>query len=354
MNIKSVLLGSAAAMLAVSAAQAADAIVAAAPEPAEYVRVCDAFGTGYFYIPGTETCLKFGGQLRFTVKGNDLNDKKDASKGTTGANWADEMRTRINISTKTDSEWGPIGTEIQLQSKYKSGSTSDSFNARYAYISVGGFSAGRLLSYGDNNGNNSYWNSFVNTALANSDTAVTGARYEYKTGPLSFGVTIDDLQDATTAGTSAVTGTKYSKDIGFEAQMAYKQGALYGYLWGLYDNYKEHGVVYGHIEDTFGPHLLQLDAEYASGVNAYETKYNWQVSGVYEYSVNKQFALGPAVTYYKYFDTVKNGDNYWQIGGDAYYYLQKDKASKTFVQAGLAYSTYDKTINSYVRLRRDF
>ncbi|MGO4625260.1 porin, partial [Ensifer sp. 2TAB8] len=44
MNIKSLLLGSAAALAAVSGAQAADAIVAAEPEPMEYVRVCDAFG----------------------------------------------------------------------------------------------------------------------------------------------------------------------------------------------------------------------------------------------------------------------------------------------------------------------
>ena len=58
MNIKSLLIGSAAALTAVSGAQAADAIVAAEPEPMEYVRVCDAFGTGFFYIPGTETCLK--------------------------------------------------------------------------------------------------------------------------------------------------------------------------------------------------------------------------------------------------------------------------------------------------------
>ena len=61
MNIKSLLIGSAAALAAVSGAQAADAIVAAEPEPLEYVRVCDAFGTGFFYIPGTVTCLKFGG-----------------------------------------------------------------------------------------------------------------------------------------------------------------------------------------------------------------------------------------------------------------------------------------------------
>src|SRR4029078_10387913 len=61
------LLGSAAALAVVSGAQAADAIVAAEPEPVEYVRVCDAYGTGYFYIPGTETCLKIEGYIRFQV-----------------------------------------------------------------------------------------------------------------------------------------------------------------------------------------------------------------------------------------------------------------------------------------------
>ena len=77
MNIKSLLLGSAAALAAVSGAQAADAIIAAEPEPMEYVRVCDAFGTGYFYIPGTETCLKVGGYVRFQVNATDLDGVRD-------------------------------------------------------------------------------------------------------------------------------------------------------------------------------------------------------------------------------------------------------------------------------------
>ncbi|MCR2213552.1 porin, partial [Salmonella enterica] len=64
MNIKSLLLGSAAALVAVSGAQAADAIVAPEPEAVEYVRVCDAYGAGYFYIPGTETCLRISGYVR--------------------------------------------------------------------------------------------------------------------------------------------------------------------------------------------------------------------------------------------------------------------------------------------------
>src|ERR1044072_1914001 len=61
MNIKSLLIGSAAALVAVSGARAADAVVVAEPEPVEYVRVCDASGAGVLYIPGTETCLKISG-----------------------------------------------------------------------------------------------------------------------------------------------------------------------------------------------------------------------------------------------------------------------------------------------------
>ncbi len=67
MSIKTILLGSVAALAAVSGAHAADAIVAAEPEPVEYVRVCDAYGTGYFYIPGTETCLQISGYIRFQL-----------------------------------------------------------------------------------------------------------------------------------------------------------------------------------------------------------------------------------------------------------------------------------------------
>src|SRR5690554_2676296 len=69
MNIKSLLLGSAAAAVAFTGAQAADAIVIAEPEPMEYVRICDAYGAGYFYIPGTETCLRISGWVRYEVNG---------------------------------------------------------------------------------------------------------------------------------------------------------------------------------------------------------------------------------------------------------------------------------------------
>src|SRR6218665_1628785 len=102
MNIKSLLIGSAAALAAVSGAQAADAIVAAEPEAVEYVRVCDAFGTGYFYIPGTETCLKIGGLVRFQVDfGQDANSYNDQD-------WDAWSRVELNITAKNDTELGTL------------------------------------------------------------------------------------------------------------------------------------------------------------------------------------------------------------------------------------------------------
>src|SRR5262245_351871 len=67
MNIKSLLLGSAAALVAVTGARAADAVVVAEPEPVEYVRVCDVYGAGFYYMPGTETCLKVSGYFRYDM-----------------------------------------------------------------------------------------------------------------------------------------------------------------------------------------------------------------------------------------------------------------------------------------------
>src|SRR6186713_3344706 len=60
--VKSLLLGSAATLVAVAGAQAADLPVKA--KPVEYVKVCSLYGAGFFYVPGTDTCLKIGMYLR--------------------------------------------------------------------------------------------------------------------------------------------------------------------------------------------------------------------------------------------------------------------------------------------------
>ena len=56
------LLGSAAALVAVGGAQAADLPVKA--QPTQYVKICSLYGAGFYYVPGTDMCLKIGGWVR--------------------------------------------------------------------------------------------------------------------------------------------------------------------------------------------------------------------------------------------------------------------------------------------------
>ena len=61
--INKTLLSSAAVILAVAGAQAAD-LPSKKAAPATYVKICDAYGAGFFYIPGSDTCVKVGGYVR--------------------------------------------------------------------------------------------------------------------------------------------------------------------------------------------------------------------------------------------------------------------------------------------------
>ncbi len=63
--VKSLLLGSAAGLVAVTAGQAADLPVKA--KPVEYVKVCSLYGAGFYYMPGTDLCLKIGGWVRAEI-----------------------------------------------------------------------------------------------------------------------------------------------------------------------------------------------------------------------------------------------------------------------------------------------
>src|SRR6201989_2192668 len=56
------LLSSAAGLVAVPGAKAADLPVKA--KAIEYVKVCSLYGAGFWYIPGTDTCIRIGGYVR--------------------------------------------------------------------------------------------------------------------------------------------------------------------------------------------------------------------------------------------------------------------------------------------------
>ena len=122
--IKSLLLGSTATLAAASSALAADALIVE-PEPTQYVRVCDAYGSGFFYIPGTETCIRFSGFVRSAYEKNQFDGTYDGSiagvtlptappvavgAGGTFDNSATlwGQRARLDIDTRNETDWGTL------------------------------------------------------------------------------------------------------------------------------------------------------------------------------------------------------------------------------------------------------
>ncbi|AZO42473.1 porin [Mesorhizobium sp. M7D.F.Ca.US.005.01.1.1] len=165
MNIKSLLLGSAAALIAVSGARAADAVVVAEPEPAEYVKICDVYGAGYFYIPGTETCLRIGGYVRYDIGAGDVEsfdgaraiDRQDGSENDT---WHKNARFTLKTWTGQETELGTLKTYTETRFNFGNGSgvTTDAFgdsvvsandatnsgiSLNFAWIQLGGLRVGK-------------------------------------------------------------------------------------------------------------------------------------------------------------------------------------------------------------------
>jgi Porin subfamily len=113
--VRTFVLGSAAGLLVAASALAADLPVKA--KAVEYVKVCSLYGAGFFYIPGTDTCMKLGGYLRADVTFNGgAAHGQPAWSGDPGqrnrfANYfIDRSRMVLSVDTRTGTEYGVVRT----------------------------------------------------------------------------------------------------------------------------------------------------------------------------------------------------------------------------------------------------
>ena len=192
--LKSLLFGSAAALLAASAAQASD-LPSRKSSPAEYVRVCDMYGSGFFYIPNTDTCLRISGMVRAeyawsnTSRVNTSQFFYNPRSGvvTPGAvssargvdNMGIRARGRLNVDTRTQTSWGTLRTYFRFEGTHNTayGANSfytggDQFRPAYAFIQFAGITAGRAQSFFDFFANSWQWGS-----VRNSDNQVATLAY---------------------------------------------------------------------------------------------------------------------------------------------------------------------------------
>ncbi|HEY0125417.1 MAG TPA: porin [Rhizobium sp.] len=248
MNIRSLLLGSAAALAAASGAQSADAIVAAEPEPLQYVRICDAYGAGYFFIPGSETCLKIGGRVRTEGIWHDPYNAGPRA----GTIW--HTRAELGLDTATDTEYGPLKTNMVLRWDWQDGGNT-STKLLWGNISLAGFTVGKL---------DSQYNLYMGYAgnVINDDVIYDGPKelnqFTYKYDAGNGFTAVISLEDSNSSGdTSSYRGAwrtgkadHYAPDV--VAGAGYKAGAWSLRVIGGYDSVVEEGAVKARIDADFG------------------------------------------------------------------------------------------------------
>ena len=169
--MKNILLGSVAGLAMVGSAAAADLPVKA--KAAEYVKICSTYGAGFYYIPGSDTCVKIGGYVTADTYFTDADATARsyapgvaASISSSGNETYFLSRAAITADARTQTEYGTLRSYIELRGNYgntgglanvfsndgvsgiaaygdRSGS---SFDLKYAYIQFAGFTFGRATS----------------------------------------------------------------------------------------------------------------------------------------------------------------------------------------------------------------
>jgi len=110
--VKSLLLGSAAGLVAVTAGQAADLPVKA--KPVEYVKICSLYGAGFYYMPGTDLCIKVGGWVRAEIAAGTINGSmtwgpfNGNALNRTTSNYAMRARGYITADVRNQTEYGTV------------------------------------------------------------------------------------------------------------------------------------------------------------------------------------------------------------------------------------------------------
>lgn len=152
------LLATAAAALAPACSTSSLAADLPIAEPVEYVRICDAFGTGFYYIPGTETCLRVSGRVRVETHYVDGPDNDEVVDDEDFNNWTTRARGYLRADARAQTAFGLVRAYIDWKvtvgpSDFSDNYSSSSVGTDHAFIQItndwGLFTAGVQDSFFD-------------------------------------------------------------------------------------------------------------------------------------------------------------------------------------------------------------
>jgi len=196
MKYKTLLLGTAAVFAVAGSARAADLAVA---ESVEYVKVCDAYGTGYFYIPGSDTCLKISGDLEVYAHYDSVAIDEGTVTNKAGEddlNWQFRTEADVTFDAKSMTDWGMLTSHINLRGRRTEGGFTSVYTET-AYLSIGGFTAGWLASQFDGE----VPAGLIGGSNFDHDQHMNQFAWTTKAGPWGFTLSIEDPNDNPGAAT---------------------------------------------------------------------------------------------------------------------------------------------------------
>ncbi|HEX3633933.1 MAG TPA: porin, partial [Paraburkholderia sp.] len=121
------------------------------------MKICSLYGAGFYYIPGTDMCLKIGGWVRFEaanpVGGNISLGAFNGgynNRATQNSTW--RARGYITADARNQTEYGTVRSYIAVGVNTNSvglDNTANQFSANRAFIQWAGFTFGLAQSFFD-------------------------------------------------------------------------------------------------------------------------------------------------------------------------------------------------------------
>jgi hypothetical protein len=189
--VKSLLLGSAAGVVAVVGAQAADLPVKA--KPVQYVKICTLYGDGFYYIPGSDTCIRFAGYIRADYNWNGRTPHVQGASGAqdrTVSRYTTRHRANFTSDARTQTAYGTLRAYMSLNAEVAEGAST--LGTHRAFIQWGGFTIGRTASFVDHEGSlGDGGMRSLYTGLVDSTTGAAGINQIAYTWQLGNGITLN-------------------------------------------------------------------------------------------------------------------------------------------------------------------
>ncbi len=281
--VKSLLLGSAAGLVAVAGAQAADLPVKA--KPVEYVKVCSLYGAGFYYMPGTDICIKVGGYIRFqTSFGTSQQTRPHITAvgdrtNTAGAPYGWRTRADLTIDTRQQTAWGTLRTYMVVGHQQDNGGAAG-LRATRGFIQIAGFTFGKATSFFDHfptAGRAYFAGNFHNSSTGDGGWNVMGYTAQFGNG-LSATIALEEARNNPVAQIGAAGATP----------VAFTDRSLYGTLRGHPDIVANLRVDQAWGSAMIGGALHDASASYYGGAQAQGrpgNKMGWALTGALQLNV---------------------------------------------------------------------